>query len=101
MKLSNACRQHTAGISTKGSVVTSCQATCTQLLVILSKIHANAAGQALLGMLEACLNPDASNPAEGLVEQIVESLCQVAASYGNCKEKFRCALRQGAGNWSY
>ena len=65
-----------------------------QLLVILGKIHVEAAGQALVGMLEACLDPDAISPAEGLIEQILESLCRVAASCGNCKETLRCALHQ-------
>ena len=73
-------------------MVASCQATCVQLLVILGKIHAAAAGQALVSMLEACLNPDASNPAEGLTEQIVESLCRVAASCGHHKHMSGYAL---------
>ena len=74
-------------------MVASCQATCVQLLVTLGKIHAEAAGQALVSMLEACLNPDASNPAEGLTEQIVESLCRVAASCGHHNQIPRCALQ--------
>ncbi len=59
-----------------------CQATCAQLLVILGKVHPDAAGQALGSMLEACLNPQANNPAEGLTEHVAESLCKVAAASG-------------------
>ena len=82
-------------------MVASCQATCVQLLVTLGKIHGEAAGQALVSMLEACLNPDASNPAEGLTEQIAESLCRVATACVHQEEKLRCALHQGVGKWSH
>ena len=66
-------------------MVATCQATCTQLLVILGRVHAEAAGQALGSMLEACFNPEANHPPEGLTEHIAESLCRVAATS-------RCAI---------
>lgn len=61
-------------------MVATCQATCAQLLVILGKIHAEAAGQALGSMLEACFSPEAANPPEGLTEYLAESLCKLAAA---------------------
>ena len=77
-----ACRPGSAGTSTKSSVVVTCQATCAQLLVTLGRVHPEAAGQALHSMLEACLNPAASNPPEGLTEHVLESLCRLAAASG-------------------
>ncbi len=75
-------RPVSAGTSTRSSVVVTCQATCAQLLVILGRVHAEAAGQALGSMQEACFNPEANNPPEGLTEHVAESMCAVAAASG-------------------
>ena len=80
--LVSAYRPGSAGTSIRSSVVATCQATCAQLLVVLGTVHAEAAGQALGSMLEACFNPEATNPPEGLTEHIAEGLCKVAAGSG-------------------
>jgi hypothetical protein len=73
------CRPSSAGPPTESSLVASCQATCAQLLVILGRVHKKAAGQALRSMLEVCMNPETTNPPEGLTERVADSLCKVAA----------------------
>ena len=71
-------------------MVATCQATCAQLLVVLGRVHAEAAGQALGSMLEGCFNPEANNPPEGLTEHVAESLCKVAAASGCASNKSCC-----------
>jgi hypothetical protein len=56
-----------------------CRETCVLLLATLGTLHPQAAGQALVEILEHCFNAELPPP-DSFTEILVKHLCNVAAS---------------------